>query len=189
MALSNLGRNKKRTVLVIFSLSLAIVLLNSVFTVTHSFDLDTYLKRFVSTDFQVANANYFNVMSGYYGSSEDTIQEENLTESFCGILPVSGRISGRRTALYDAEYGASQRFLGAPRLLSRGRRTDQPGEEFGGEVMELNELDEENWLVSFYGMDDFFYSVIEVYKGESDSGNLKRKNGHRKVYAGQRADG
>ena len=49
---------------------------------THSFDLDTYLKRFVSTDFQVANANYFNVMSGYYGSSEDTIQEENLTESF-----------------------------------------------------------------------------------------------------------
>ena len=50
MALSNLGRNKKRTVLVIFSLSLAIVLLNSVFTVTHSFDLDTYLKRFVATD-------------------------------------------------------------------------------------------------------------------------------------------
>ena len=41
--------------------------------------------------------------------------------------------------------------------------------------MELNELDEENWLVSFYGMDDFFYSVIEVYKGESDLETLKEK--------------
>lgn len=174
MALSNLGRNKKRTVLVIFSLSLAIVLLNSVFTVTHSFDLDTYLKRFVSTDFQVANANYFNVMSGYYGSSEDTIQEENLTESFVEYCQsLDGYQDGGR--LYMTQnMGLRKDSWEAPASFPR-TADGQPGEEFGGEVMELNELDEENWLVSFYGMDDFFYSVIEVYKGESDLETLKEK--------------
>ena len=174
MALSNLGRNKKRTVLVIFSLSLAIVLLNSVFTVTHSFDLDTYLKRFVSTDFQVANANYFNVMSGYYGSSEDTIQEENLTESFVEYCQsLDGYQDGGR--LYMTQnMGLRKDSWEAPASFPR-TADGQPGEEFGGEIMELNELDEENWLVSFYGMDDFFYSVIEVYKGESDLETLKEK--------------
>ena len=174
MALSNLGRNKKRTVLVIFSLSLAIVLLNSVFTVTHSFDLDTYLKRFVSTDFQVANANYFNVMSGYYGSSEDTIQEENLTESFVEYCQsLDGYQDGGRLSMTQ-NMGLRKDSWEAPASFPR-TADGQPGEEFGGEVMELNELDEENWLVSFYGMDDFFYSVIEVYKGESDLETLKEK--------------
>ena len=51
----------------------------------------------------------------------------------------------------------------------------QPGQNFGGEIVELNHLDEENWLTSFYGMEDFFYSIIEVYKGESDLETLKEK--------------
>ena len=42
MALSNLGRNRKRTVLVIISLSLSIILLNSVVTLTESFDPVSY---------------------------------------------------------------------------------------------------------------------------------------------------
>lgn len=40
MALSNLGRNKRKTILVLFSLSLSVILLNSVFTITHSFNMD-----------------------------------------------------------------------------------------------------------------------------------------------------
>lgn len=43
MALSNLGRSKGKTMIIIASLSLAIILLNSVFTITHSFDMDKYL--------------------------------------------------------------------------------------------------------------------------------------------------
>lgn len=58
MAFSNLGRNSRKYILVVVSLSLSVVLLNSVFTLTRSFDLDTYLKKFVSYDFQIANAQY-----------------------------------------------------------------------------------------------------------------------------------
>ena len=71
IAFSNLARNKKKTVVVITSLSLAVVLLNSVFTITNSFDMDTYLKKFVTSDFLIANARYFG-MDHYWGFDEET---------------------------------------------------------------------------------------------------------------------
>ncbi len=79
MALSNLGRSKRRTAVVILSMSLAVILLNSVFTVTSSFSMDQFLKRFVTSDFLIANARYFN--NEYFGDMT-TISEYNLTESF-----------------------------------------------------------------------------------------------------------
>lgn len=79
MALSNLGRNKGKTVIVIVSLSLAIVLLNSIFTFTNAFDMDKYLANFVSSDFVIANAKYFN---SEYSARKEDLQESNLTESF-----------------------------------------------------------------------------------------------------------
>lgn len=63
MALSNVGRNKRRAVLVILSMSLSLVLMNSVFTLTDSFDMDKYLARFIKTDFVVANARYWGIDS------------------------------------------------------------------------------------------------------------------------------
>lgn len=51
MALSNLARSKGRTVIVILSLSLSVLLLNSIFTVTSSFSMDQFLKKFVGQIF------------------------------------------------------------------------------------------------------------------------------------------
>ncbi len=81
MALSNLGRSKGKTSIIIVSLSLAVVLLNSVFTITNSFDMDLFLRSFTNSDFLIANAKYFNT-DFYHGISEEEIDEENLT----GIL-------------------------------------------------------------------------------------------------------
>lgn len=60
MAFSNLARNKKKTAIVVISMSLSLILLNSVFTMTNGFDMDKYLSRFVTTDFVIGHANYFN---------------------------------------------------------------------------------------------------------------------------------
>ena len=81
MALSNLGRSKGKTTIIIASLSLAIILLNSVFTITHSFDMDKYLQIFMKPDFIIGNAKYFG-RDNYRGRNLETIDEENLTESF-----------------------------------------------------------------------------------------------------------
>ena len=60
MAFANLARNKKKTALVVASMSLSLILLNSVFTLSNGFDMDKFLNRFVSTDFVIGHANYFN---------------------------------------------------------------------------------------------------------------------------------
>lgn len=60
MALSNITRNKKKTIIVITSMSLSLILLNSVFTISKGFDIDKYMSNFLSTDFVIGHANYFN---------------------------------------------------------------------------------------------------------------------------------
>ncbi|MHB8126391.1 MAG: ABC transporter permease [Desulfitobacteriaceae bacterium] len=60
MAFADLARNKKKTALVVASMSLSLILLNSVFTISNGFDRDKFLSRFVSTDFVIGHANYFN---------------------------------------------------------------------------------------------------------------------------------
>lgn len=77
MALSNILRNRKKTALVVVSLSLSLILLNCVFTFTRSFDMDKYLERFVTTDFTAANANYFNTLKSF-NSENDTVSEEMI---------------------------------------------------------------------------------------------------------------
>ena len=108
MAWSNLARDRRKTTVVIISLSLAVVLLNSVFTITNSFDMDTYLKKFVSSDFLIGNAKYFG-LDMYWGRFEEDADEENLTESFIAACEAQegfedgGRIYGTCTVGLKAE--------------------------------------------------------------------------------------
>lgn len=59
MAMANLMRNRLKTILVVLSLSLSIVMLNGVYGFTKGFSMDGFLKKFVVSDFLVADAEYF----------------------------------------------------------------------------------------------------------------------------------
>ncbi len=78
MALSNLGRNKKRTLLVILSLSLSIVLANTVFTFSQSIDVSKALQKFNASDFLIGHADLFN--HKYNGA------DSALSESFIDLV-------------------------------------------------------------------------------------------------------
>lgn len=60
MAITNLARNRRKTAIVIVSMSLSLILLNSVFTLTNGFDMNKYLSRFMTADFVIGHADYFN---------------------------------------------------------------------------------------------------------------------------------
>src|SRR5699024_6082115 len=62
MAWANLGRNKKRTILVVLSLSLSVVLTNTVFTFTQSIDADKALNNTMDSDFRIGHLDLFNYM-------------------------------------------------------------------------------------------------------------------------------
>lgn len=74
MAWANLGRNKKRTVLVVLSLTLSIVLANTVFIFSHSVDPGNAIKNLISFDFCIGQSNLLD----YYKVNEKSA----LSESF-----------------------------------------------------------------------------------------------------------
>jgi len=78
MALSNLGRNKKRTILVILSLTLSIVLTNTVFTLSQSVNVNKALEKFSDSDFLIGHADLFNYKYGGIDSA--------LSESFAAAV-------------------------------------------------------------------------------------------------------
>lgn len=76
MAFGNLGRNKSKTVLVVVSLSLSIVLLDILYTFVGGFDMERYLERNTCSDFVVGTSDYFHL----YSQAEDFISEDAIAQ-------------------------------------------------------------------------------------------------------------
>ena len=76
MAFTNLGRNKRKTALVMVSLALAVVLLNLLVTFTLGFDMEKYLAKQTCADFIVSSTDYFR----YAHNTETFITEEQIAQ-------------------------------------------------------------------------------------------------------------
>lgn len=75
MALANLGRNRKKTILVLISLALAVVLLNGLVLFVTGMDRETYLSHMICGDFIVSTTDYFQYRQAEGGYiSEDSIR-------------------------------------------------------------------------------------------------------------------
>ena len=82
MAFANLGRNKRKTVLVVISLSLSVVLLNLLVTFTGGFDMEKYLAKQTCADFIVSSTDYFR-----YNRSESYISQEQIEQIEANTSP------------------------------------------------------------------------------------------------------
>jgi len=81
MAYQNIRRNRKKIVVVVASLSLSLVLLNSIYSLIQGFDIDKFVANMTVSDFSVADATLDN-MSVDYGS----IVLDGVTEEFLEAL-------------------------------------------------------------------------------------------------------
>ena len=86
MAFANLGRNKRKTILVVISLALSVVLLNVLVTFTNGFDMEKYLAKQTCADFIVSSTDYFrcNYSSSYISQEQIEQIEENTSPSLSG---------------------------------------------------------------------------------------------------------
>jgi len=143
MAFSNLLRNKNRTIVTLVSLSLSLVLLNTVFTISKGFDIDKYLEKFVDTDFLIADAEYFN--SNYRGV------DESLSESM--ITAVESR----------------NEFIKGGRLYANSCDVEHFTVEDKNNTQEQGNQDERgNFLTELYGLEDFPMSRLQILEGAID---------------------
>ncbi|OPJ61304.1 FtsX-like permease family protein [Clostridium oryzae] len=77
MAFVNIKRNPRRFVMTIISLSLGFVVMNSIYTINNSFDIDKYLKDIISTDFYLSDST---LVDSYYNMNNHTISKDLLTK-------------------------------------------------------------------------------------------------------------
>ena len=171
MALSNLARSKGRTVIVILSLSLSVILLNSIFTVTSSFRMDQFLKKFVVSDFLIANAEYFN--SEYYGVKEG-IEEISLSESFIRACEEEeGFERGGRLYMSNEVGLEAETYQPTENVM-----TDENGEfynMFGSEKVPYQRNEDGSYRTTFYGLEDYPLEKAEPFEGETDLSVIKEK--------------
>lgn len=77
MALSNVFKNKRKSFIVIASLSLSIILLNAVYTIIYGLDIDKYLINLIGTDFTIGDTSFYR---WNYGRGD---YSDALTEDIC----------------------------------------------------------------------------------------------------------
>lgn len=143
-AVSNLGRNKKRTIITVISLSLCIVLLNTVFILANSIDMDKFLNRFFDTDFLVAHADYFN----FEFSGKENEVSEKLIDS---IEKLNGFEKGGRL------YGGRDNMFYAGQTKNKN---------------EINTKTYGDGVCALYGLEDFPLERLNLIDGEADREKL-----------------
>lgn len=87
MAFVNLGREKSKTVLVVISLALSVVLFQLLITFTSGFDTEKYLNNKSCADFIVSSTDYFRSAfhaESYLSKSDIGKLEENTSQSLAG---------------------------------------------------------------------------------------------------------
>lgn len=166
MASANLKRNRGKTVLVVMSIALSLILLNSVLGATGCFDKEIYVRRNAVTDFIVHSGNYGNFSVDDYtktlnpklsGKLSEMENVKNFGEVYCHILPPE--------QVTDIEQGS---LINITEI--NGKRTnivtEGTKEEFGNAVSEFD------WRRTVYGWSRNILNDVTLIEGELDYDKL-----------------
>lgn len=158
MAKSNLGRNRTKTVVTVLSLSLAVVLLNLTVTFTNGFDMDKYLANFVTSDFVLADAKYFQT-GALFGS--DTLLPESVIDEVeaQGGITEGGRVYGRT---FPAQEFITEDYY---RTL-HGMWMNQEEMDRAIKLEEKNQDDLIADTAQLYGMEPFALDRLRLLEGD-----------------------
>ncbi|MBO3285482.1 ABC transporter permease [Paenibacillus sp. FSL M8-0228] len=147
MARVNLGRNKRRTTLVLLSLSLGLVLLNTTFTLSQSLDMNKYVSKSHDTDFLIAHADYF--------QEHFTGHDNATTESYIKAV--------------QAQPGFEEggRLYSGSNLFAIEHKDNKEGK---GEIVTPDARG--NLSAIMYGLEDLPLHRLQLIDGELDYGKL-----------------
>ena len=158
MAKENLGRSKGKTIVTVISLSLAVVLLNFTVLFTNGFDMDKYVSNFVSTDFVVANASYFQ-SDGVFekdkallpSSIDDISKQKGITES-CKIY---GKTSTVQEAITEKAYRNNYKHFYKKEEMDKKIKLQEKTKD--GRILDRAQI---------YGMEKFALDNLKVWEGD-----------------------
>ena len=158
MAWANLGRHRKKTVLTVTSLALAVVLLTLTVIFTSGFDMDKYISRNTISDFVVAETSYFQTGGGF---SADTALPQSAVDTVNaqGGIADGGVVYGRTTSVQ--EFVSEDWFR-----ISKSHYADQEELDASLSVREKSEDGTIADSAQIYGMDAYTRDHLNVLKGD-----------------------
>lgn len=168
-AMANMKRNKKKALIVVLSLSISLVLLNSIFSLVSGFDMDSFISIYVVSDFLVADATVDNA-----GISLDYRVTDGVTKEFLEELGRQKGITEIGSVYYkeimpdytEEEY---QRF--EDRIWSRQEEVFAKEIQLWGEEAEeiLTSMRERHYLDGkAYGLERLPFEKLENVEGSLD---------------------
>lgn len=173
MAWANLGRSRGKTIVTILSLALAVVLLTVTVTLVRGFDMDKYVSLQMATDFQIADAGYFQT------GPASGIDEEGVSQDVIDAVKAQGGITEG-----GAVYGDTSATLECVTedWYRQGRNNFYSEEELDN-MIKYSARNSDGLIydeAQLYGMEDFPLSQLTVYEGDIDS---LREPGSRNIAA------
>ncbi|MCP3780240.1 ABC transporter permease [Paenibacillus sp. MZ03-122A] len=150
MARANLERNKKRTTLVLLSLSLGLMLLNTTFTLSHSLDMDNFVSKNNDTDFLIAHADYF---QEYFTGPDNA-----TTESYI------------QTVQTQPGFEEGGRLYSGSNLFTVEHKENKEGMKLYGEIVTPDARGNLSTVV--YGLEDLPLHRLKLIDGELDYDKL-----------------
>ncbi len=166
MAFSNLGRNKARTAIVVCSLSLTVVLMNSVYTVTSSIEKEGFLSKMILCEDIIGNAALWN--HHYYPNDENDALEMSLSESFINACEnQAGFQAGGRIYMVKEGPRIPVETWKIPDYILRDE-TGAPGEYTPVGFSSFAGYEVGGYCTNFYGMERFVLDKMTVEEGETD---------------------
>lgn len=156
MAFANVRRNKGKTALVIISLTLSLVLFNTIFSFTNGFSMNRLLDRFVISDYLLGSAKYFQTN---FGSDDYMVSGNFISEvESKGYTTRSGRV-------YQSNRIAQARFT-QDELLRFSSRLGSP--EYIEYIKSLFDSGDKEmfWNINIYGLDDYPLEKMTLVEGD-----------------------
>ncbi len=154
MAFANLGRNKKKTVLVVVSLALSVTLFNALCAFVGGFSMEKYVSFTTCADFIVSTPDYFR-----YNPADEFITPEQIEEIAANTKPsLSGTGYAVRKPVYlwmteDALRQDYARYESAEQLDSHMSRMEHRGDMVMGDTR-------------IEALDNSLFDKLQVFDGD-----------------------
>lgn len=173
MAFSNLGRNKRRSVFIVLSMLLCIVLFNSIIVITQSMDEEKWISRSTKTDFTVYNSVAVN------GVSPFQYREDGLPASVVDLINQQQGVEKERI-LYrntrdDSDVTVDYKFEDLICIAEEAEEDYVSKAYENGLSLRVVPGTEDGYFGNVFGVSEAFCEDVTIYEGENNPDILKKK--------------
>ncbi|MDE6664283.1 MAG: ABC transporter permease [Lachnospiraceae bacterium] len=161
MAFANMGRNRKKTLVTIISLSLAVVILTITVTFVKGFDINKYVSLRMNVDFMLSDAAFFQA-----GHIMD-LNNDSVEEDIISIINEQSGITGSGRTYGKTATSTIETFTPKQHILDMFN-TFGYNEDYVNSIIDSSEKKDDMILndVQLYGMEPFCLEQLKVAEGD-----------------------